>query len=219
MTLLEIVKRLAQEAGIAGGATAITTVANATGEVRRVVDWAVSAWSEIQGQRRWNFLWEQPTLTLLAGTSTIAGTVPEPRYVRESGWLLKPASSADQWLTFMPWGEFSNVYRRLNTDDNVTCWTVRPDGVIAFNARVTADTDVLLERYRNPVVLATDTDTPAAPEHLHMIVVWRALVLYANFDEAGVQRQTAVEEYRALHAQMCSQCLPSLELGAPMIEE
>lgn len=219
MNLLAICRRLAQEAGIAGGASAITTVANVSGEVRRVVDWAVSAWSEIQGQRRWTFMWEQPTLTLTAGTSTIAATVPESRYVRDSAWLLQPASTADQWLTFMPWPEFSTVYRRLNNDDNVTCWSVRPDGTLAFNAKVTADTNVLLERYGNPVVLSADTDTPAAPEHLHMTIVWRALVLYANFDEAGVQRQTAVDEYNTLHSQMCNQCLPSLELGAPMLEE
>ncbi|MBQ1761690.1 MAG: hypothetical protein IIZ92_02150 [Aquincola sp.] len=219
MNFLALCKRLAQEAGVAGGADAITTVAGVTGEARRIVDWCAGAWSEIQGQRHWTFRWEQPTLTLLAGESTIAAAIPESDYMRGGTWLLQPASAADTWLTFLPWGEFSQVYRRLNTDDNLTCWTVRPDNTLAFNARVTADASILVERFKAPVQLVNDDDAPAIPAHLHMMIVWRALVLYANFDEAGVQRQTAVDEYTALHSQLCNRYLPSIELGGPMIEE
>jgi hypothetical protein len=213
---LQLCQRLARECGVNG--TGPAAVAGQTGELARIVNWVQDAWLDIQGDKKWKFQWESPTLTITAGNSSIAGTIPEDRYDQNAAYL-DDGSARGRLLDFFPWDEFRHEYRVLNNDDNVTAWTIKPDGTIAFNALVTVNTDVAVERFALPVTLLDDDDIPAAPEDLHMIIVWRAMVKYANFDEAGVQRTTAVDEFNAKQAAMFTRCLPQMRLGGPLGSE
>ena len=218
MTNIELCNRLAWEAGVDAEPAFPTTVVDATDELGRIVRWVNSAWLKIQQQQNWSWMWANPTLQLLLGQSTIAGTIPETRYEYERCFY-DDGSPTGRELTFLPWREFAREYRVLNADDNVSAWNVRPDNTLAYNAVVSADKYITLQRYALPTSLAADADTPGMPADLHEIIVWRALVLYANFDEPRVQRETAIDEYNGLHEALLRRCLPRMELGQPLLVE
>lgn len=49
-----------------------------------------------------------------------------------------------------------------------------------------------------------------------MMIVWRALKLYAGFDEAGVVYKRGEAEYKVMKALACGD-LPSMEPGEPLL--
>lgn len=218
MTYLELCQLLAYQAGV-DGENSVTTTAGQTGELRRVCQWVASAWLDIAGlHTHWKFFWENPDLTILNGTNAIAGTVDASRYDKDSVYF-NDGSPQRRLLEYLPWQAFRATYRQLSSDDNVQVFSVRPDNALVFNAIVTADTLCSVERWKNPVPLAADGDTPPMPADLHEVIVWRALVKYANFDEARVQRETAVDEMTTRLSAMRTRCLPEWELGGPLGDE
>lgn len=218
MNFLQLTQQLAHEAGVNG--TGPTTVVGQDGslELGRIVNWVNQAWLDIQGKRLWTWMWSNAQVTITAGTNVIAGTLSHSRYDRESAYF-NDGSTAWRNLCYLPWDEFRMEYRTLNSVNGVTAWTVRPDMALVFNATVSANTPVDIERFLNPTRMTVDTDTPGMPEDLHELIVWRALVKYANFDEAGVQRQVAVVEHDRLWADLLKRCLPGMRLGGPLGDE
>jgi hypothetical protein len=215
MTFLELCQSLAQEADINGGATLPTTVAGQTGELRRVVDWVKQSWRSIQGKRHWDWMWQRPTLTMLAGTSSLAGTIPEERYLKDRLYV-PTAGQLGRFPEFMPWDMFTKMYPFIQPGPTFSVWSIAPDHSIRVDVQVTADVDFNVERYALPTELTADSDVPGLPSDLHMLIVWRALVKYANFDGAGDQRTTAIEEFNEMEAQLVERCLPGWRLGAPL---
>lgn len=219
MDFKTICQRLAREAGVHREQTLPTTVVGQTGELRSVVEWAAQSWLDIQGSKLWSWMWERPTLVLtVANQSIITGAIPETRYDEDSAYL-DDGSLQGRLLTFQPWQDYRHDQRTLNNDNNVTVWTVQPDNSVVFNAHVTANTNVVLERWGLPTALAADGDIPAMPDDLHMLIVWNALIKYANFDEANYQRDSAILEAGRLEAQLIKRCLPRMGLGEPMLME
>lgn len=220
MTFLELCVQLAHEAGVDEEVPMIT-VAGQTGELRRIVDWTSSAWLDILNlHTHWNFLWENPDLTIPSGTNLIVTNVgvPAPRYDTDSAYF-DDGSPSRKLLEYLPWQTFRATYRQLSSDNNVSVWTVRPDNKIAVNALVTADKLCSFERWAVPVAPDDDADTPPFDADLHEVIVWRALVKYANFDEARVQRETAIDEMNTRLTAMRSRHLPRLELGGALGDE
>ena len=218
MNYLQLCQRLAYEAGV-DGENSVTTTAGQTGELRRVCQWVASAWLDIAGlATHWSFLWENPDLTIPNGTNVIAGTNDASRYDTD-GTYFNDGSTQRRLLEYLPWQAFRATYRQLSSDNNVQVFSVRPDNALVFNAIVTADTLCSVERWANPTALAADADTPPMPEDLHEVIVWRALVKYANFDEARVQRETAIDEMNTRLSALRTRCLPRWELGGALGDE
>lgn len=213
MNRLELVRQLRQFAGVGAGSTGNgpTTTLNQTGEYKRLVDWIDGAWNEIQQGHRWDFLWESSTVTIVAATNVTAGSIPERRYVQDAAYIgTKP-------LTGMPWAQFRTRYPSgLIAAGEPSAWAIRPDKAFVVNAQPTADTAIAVERYKNPIAMAADADTPAMPSEHHMAIVYKALLLYANFEEAGVTRATAQAEYDRHMMALGLTELPEWTFGAPL---
>ena len=206
MNRLELCQRIRQEAGI-GGSGPVTTLAQ-TGELKRVVDWCDSAWQEIQKRHKWDWMWQATTVTIGAGTYFAAGTIAADRYVKEGTY--RDGTRMD----YLPWAVFRERYPVSRIDDGTpTVWTIRPDKAFAVNAMPAADQTIDVERYTNPVALTADASIPGMPEEHHMAIVWKALLLYANFEEAGVTRATAQEEYRRHLSELGMSELPDCTFG------
>lgn len=215
VNFLEICQRLAQEVGTPNGAADITATAGQTGEAKRIVDWAQTSWMGIAGKAKWNWLWERPTLTMALNTSTLAATLDPSRYDKE-GCYLPVSGQMGSFPSYLPWDMFRFQYPMVQPGPSFGVWTVAPDGSIRVDQQVTAATDFIVERWKTPTELSGDTDIPEMPVHLHMLIVWNAVVLYASHDEAGVQRMTAVEEFNRLDGQHSELCLPEMRLGGPL---
>lgn len=214
MTRLELVRMLRQLAGVGAGSTGngpVSTI-DQVGEYKRLVDWIDGAWNEIQQAHNWDFLWESATVTVLATTNVTAGTIAARRYVKDATYTAEGAR-----LTWMPWQQFSQRYpSALIVDGTPSAWTIRPDKALVVNAKPTADFALSVERYQNPVAMADDDDTPAMPSEHHMAIVYKALLLYANFEEAGVTRATAQAEFNRHMMALGLQELPQWSFGDPL---
>lgn len=207
MNRLSLVQRLIYESGVSG--VALGTTLNQTGEARNFVNWIDDAWLEIQGLRNWPSMWEQAIITVPAGANTKAQSVAHTRYEKDTAYI------GTTNLDFEPWADF-----RLNHPvvqaGTPTSWTIRPDRSLALNAIVAADTVVTVERYAQPARFAADADVPTLFEEHHMMIVWRGLMLYAAFDEAGVAYKRGAAEYKVMKALACGD-LPSMEPGEPLL--
>lgn len=208
MNFLSIARRLRQEAGIAG--TGPTSVVSQAGEMGRVVDWVNDAWLTIQRKQHWDWLWEQATVTILAATSSTAGSIPANRYLRDK------ARIGTARLSFRPWERFSIIYP-TQAAGTPSAWSIRPDGAFVVDAAPTASTAITVERYKLPTSMAADSDIPAMPERFHMAIVWRALMDASDYDEAGVSRTTAATKYAEVLGDALSEGRPVLSLGAPLL--
>lgn len=210
-TLLELTQRLAREAAV-NGITPSTTLAQ-TGESQRLGNWIVDAWREIQGSRLWHPLWEKVDIVVPDTLSSVQTDIPPSRWDKSCTWLIPVSSdNGDRELDYIEWREFDRTYRRLGNTGAITAWTVRPDNKFVVNAPASGATTINVQRWKNPQMLALDTDVPWIPADLTMLIVYAALKKYAGYDEAGVQRSVAVDEMKTLRAALYERCLPELTL-------
>lgn len=202
-----------QLAGIAAGSTgnAPSSTINQTGEYKRVVDWVDMAWAEIQREHKWSFLWKATSVTIPAGVNYLAGTIPAHRYVQDASYI------GSKRLLYLPWDSFRRRHpAALISAGEPSAWSIRPDKAFVVNYQPTADTAISVERYQNPVAMTADADEPALPAEHHMAIVYKALLLYANFEEAGITRATAEAEYNRHLMALGLLELPDFELADPL---
>lgn len=207
MNFLQLCQRTAQEAAVNG--INPPTVAGQSAEPKRIVDWVNDALREILGDRNWSFLWEQATIVIPPGASSIATTIAPARWIKDQTYIppVAPSNTVKE-LTYTRWNYFARQYRTMNQPDNLTAWTVRPDNLFQLNAISTAGVTISAERFKTPTLMVADADVPPMPEHYHMLIVWTALKKYAGYDEAGNQRQIAVDEMRTMLEAMTIECAP-----------
>lgn len=214
MNRLELVRTLRQFAGVGAGSTGNgpSTTENQTGEYKRLVDWIDGAWNEIQQANLWDFMWEAKTVTILATTNVTAGDIPARRYVQDATYY------QSKRLTWMNWDLFRQRYPTpLIVEGEPSAWSIRPDKAFVVNAKPTVDWALSVERYTNPVPMTDDADVPALPAEHHMAIVYKALLLYANFEEAGVTRATAQAEYDRHMMALGLNELPEWSFGDPLL--
>lgn len=209
-TRLQLCQRLRQDAGM-GPSGPVSTIGQ-VGELKRCVDWIDGAWTAIQQDHNWSFLWERSTVTILADTYFTAGTIPAVRYKKRTTF------NGTVRLSYMPWDEFDEEYpAALIAQGTPTRWSIQPDKAFVVNAKPTADVTLSVQRFKNPVAMTDDNDEPGLPLEHRMAIVYKALMLYANFEEAGVTRETARREFdRHMHALGVHE-LPDLTFGSPLM--
>jgi hypothetical protein len=209
MNRLQLAQRCKTECGIHG--TTIASTTTATGNDAKIVAWVDTAWQRIQSSRNWDWLWEATTVTVLANTATTTGSIPASRYVKDG---TRNPDGAE--LTFMDWRIFRRAYpSTFIVAGTPSAWTIRPDKAFAVNAKPASNTAFSVERYRNPTAMAANTDEPTGlPAEHHMLIVWRAVMLYAGSDEAAALYQHAQAEYRKVLAGMGLTDTPPIEWGA-----
>jgi hypothetical protein len=193
--------------GLGGSGPSATT--GQTGEMLQVVNWVDDAWQRIQSSRNWDWLWEASTVTILATTNTTAGSIPASRYIKDGC-----TDSNGVEYAYVPWLQFRREYpTALIAAGAPSVWTIRPDKAFTVNAKPTTNKTFNVERYKNPTAMTADGDTPALPTEHHMLIVWRAVMLYAGHDEANVLYNHAQAEYRKVLSAMGATDSPAVAWG------
>lgn len=192
MNYLQLCQRLVQETGIAD--TGPSNVDGQVGDFGRVTSWVNDAWLKIQSMRSdWNWMWGYGSGTLLANTHTLA----LPAGVE----TIKRVSLGDSYLSANSWNQFSEAYR-LISGGNPSVYTLRPDGVLVFNAKPTEDQSLTYESYATPSTLSGNDAIPALPARYHMLIVYEALRSYAQFDEAPELERRAMGYFEEMLADL-----------------
>lgn len=225
MNFLQLCQRVRQEAAITGSGPA--TVADRTGMEKKVVDWVVQAWLEIQGAREgWNFLQKEKTFNLTIGqdayTASAAGISNLDEWVEGSARLYDPSIgvSDEVWLPHKEWSKWRPTYRLgSQTANRPVVTSISPSNQFVFGPKPDAAYTVTVDYLGLPVTLADDEDVPAISSNLHMIIVHKALMYYGTHEDAPEVLQGATYHYGILMSAMERKYLPEISIGAEAIGE
>lgn len=99
-----------------------------------------------------------------------------------------------------------------------SAFTILPDRRVRFDRALIEDSD-LQGRYQVPTQsLAADADIPNMPEEYHNAILYRALVKYADFEEATGLRQTSRDHESHWLNAMRRDLLPQIKVGSAPLE-
>lgn len=228
MNYLQLVRQLRQECGVSGNPPA--TVIGQVGEIKRLVDWIRAAWIEIQGMNDdWGFMREQFSFTIepnvgdytADGGAGVGASLTDLRYWHRDTLRLYETSlgtNDEQFLVEFDYQVFRNTYRfQAQTPGRPMVFAVNPKGKgLLFGPVPDRDYTVEGEYQRVPFAFELDTDTPDMPEHLHIMIVYKAMQYYGYYEAANEVLARGERMFKALESQLDREQLPRITLGAPL---
>lgn len=225
-TFLELCQELRQEAGISGVGPA--SVLNQQGEMKRVVDWIKRAYKSIQNSAsNWDFLRSDFTFPTIVGNQEYtpqAASLPEHQsWIVGSFRIFDIARGWDDevWLKYRPWETFRDMYIRSGNRDvtgRPIAWTIRPsDQAVVLWPLPDVPYTVVGEYFKRAQEMVADTDSPIFPEQFHNVIMWRALMLYAGFENASPEYSLAKSEYDDVMSKLRRDQLPQIQVGPSIV--
>jgi hypothetical protein len=225
MTFLELVQDFMREAGMSG---TIASVQAQTGEAQRAVNWIIKAYRSIQNEHSdWEFLRADVTFGVNAPlntyTTAAAGVTSfgEWRF-RGDDWRCYNTAMGvadEQPVAYVDYAKFRTVYgystQRLQTGRPKVV-TQRPDQSLQFWPTPDTGYTIVGEQYQAPVALVNNTDFPVFAAKFHDVIVYRALMLYGQFEGDGGVFTYAQAECARILGMMEDQYLPKWEASEPM---
>lgn len=222
MTFLELCKRLRSEAGISG--TGPVTTVGQTGQMLQVVEWVQEAYRSIQTEyETWRFLRTDFSISTIDGTQEYT---PAAVSITDLGkwideYITLYSSVADEAeILYFPWEDFKRMYMHgtLRTfESRPDSFTFRPaNNAFVFGPIPDAIYTVKGEYYKTADILSGDSDTPLFPSRFHMLVVWRALMLYAAKSAAPELYAHGENQDQDLMDSLRSDQLDEIKYGEPL---
>jgi hypothetical protein len=184
VTFLEIARRVANKAGIAG--TTPATTINQAGEALRVVNWTQDAYIEVQDiVDDWWFMQKEFSFDCTIGVSKY----PKSTVADLANWKKNDVrcylstTDDEQWLRYCEWEDFRAV-RLMGSSRTVTGrpqdFTLTPDKQLQVWPIPDAAYTLNGEYFKKSEVFASDNETPIFSRH-HMIIVYKALEYYGAY--------------------------------------
>jgi hypothetical protein len=197
VTFLEIANQVAFLSGTFPSLTAISTVVGQTGRKAKCVNWTNVAWQQIQTIRPdWGWMRTEFTGSILTPTQRFeASDFSITRFSRwafstrgDSGLTLYRTStgvSDEQPVSYMEWDSFRRTYLRgVQAAARPARFTIDSAGQIVLGPYPDYDYTITGEYQKSPQVMTANGDIPEAPVENHWLIVWAALILLAEDDEA-----------------------------------
>lgn len=223
MNFLALVQELARQSGTLAGGTTLASVSGATGRADKVVNWIVRAWDDIQNQRA-DWLWMNGTFEKSLIANTLRYTANGWSITRLRKWSIDTpgwqpltiydptiGQSDESPLTFIPWSLWRTKYDRGSHDAGRPVeYSVSPANELCFGPKPDKAYTARGEYWKSAQTLSANGDEPEAPEHLHMVIVWRAMMLMAGGDESTSTYELAKPEYLRLFGILCAEQLPAM---------
>ncbi len=186
-TLLSMTQKVAQQAGLSGN---MTTVAVATGDAARIVQFVKEATTYIQNRwGDWRFLWGG----LLDGvTSSSVNTIPVP--VGHYRWDRDRLFFDNRTVCTVTWDEFQ-PYANMNEAGYPTQFVIMPDSTIRMFPPPDQEYAYSFSWYKESPELVADNDQPLIPDRFRYVIINRALWLYAMYDDSAELAAKAETEF------------------------
>lgn len=224
-TFLALATSLCTECGV----TPQTTVANATGEWARMVNWIKTAWTEIQIENP-DFGWMRKSVSFntVAQQGEYLADGAEINLTDFGSWreqsfrlyLQTAGEGTEQLLGFKEYNDFRDYYllaSRKTTYARPTEVTVTPSKSLMLGLKPDAVYVVSGEYYTAPVELAADADTPLMPERYHKAIVYKAMMHYGAYESAAEVYAQGKDQYNFMMNRIRSNQLPDVTRGRSMI--
>ena len=226
MNFLALCQRLRQESGSSGSGPA--SVKDQTGESKRIVDWIVAGYEDIQNfHPNWQFLQQSFNFTMTIGKRNY--TPAEAGVTNHESWKLSdygdfrnyidPNAQDEQYLYSIPWNEYRLNYlygTNRTTTGRPKILSVKPDKSLDFFQIPDKAYIVDGEYYQQPDIMEENEDVPIFPSQFHLIIVWRALMFYGAYEAADERYSHGQNEYKKLLRKLEGDQLTKMTYGAPL---
>jgi hypothetical protein len=202
MNYLQLCQRTASESGTISGDTAPTTTVGQSGRLLKVVNWVPTAWQQIQNLHDdWTWMRAEWTGTLTANAPKY--TAASWNLDRWGQWITLPETVTiydpaiglgdEGCLRNITWQEWRTRYGRgLQISNRPREYAVSPAGEMCFGPIPDRAYVARGEMQKNAQSLLLNTDIPELPDtSLHTVIVWKALLLLAQFDEGAWETSVA----------------------------
>lgn len=225
-TFLELVNDVARESGTISQSQELATVVGAQGRLRKIVNWTRQAWEMIQRSRTdWTFQRLQHEGTLTIGQTAYSGNdlgapsfkqwlrnlEPLPQFTLYDPDLGRADEARLYPLMFPEWAQRWDI--GVHEQQRPGWYAIGPDNLL----RVAGPPDKpykLRFWYRRGIQsLTADDDVPIIDEDLHQVIVWRALILLGEDDEAAMEITTSASDFREAFNAMVLQYTPPISLA------
>ncbi len=224
---LQLCQAVARESGTVTGIQP-ATVTNQSGRLLKIVRFTEQAWQDIQNIREdWNWMlrqWSGNTLLDTEAYTAASWNISDlSRWAHKTKHVLfcKPQGAdivQQRRLTYVNWSEFrANLQFSVVDSNPPTHWSVRPgDNALMLSPKPDAVYELNGEYFKSIQTLVTDTDIPELPADHHNLIMWRALVLLHEHDEADDQAVRADRNYNRLLTPLLEVQLDDPEFGLPL---
>lgn len=237
-TFLQLVNKLAQEAGVSGNASAVSAVTGQTGEAKRLVGWVKDAHTEIQNKHaNWRWMRSRWTVNTTSGDDEYAGTdctdsrlsAAITRFGRwwpfdESGcsnvtiYLTSSGVSGEVWMASIPWDYFRGIYKRGTQNNGVPVHVaIDPQNNLVIGPKPDGIYTLQGEYQRSALEFSSDSDAPEMPSRFQDLIWLRALEKYGRYHAAPEALSRGEIEGARLMRELEADQLPPLALAAPLV--
>jgi len=243
-TYLQLCQAVCRECSIAAGESAITTVANQSGQLQRVTAAVRDEWTRIQNLHTdsgllWRFLRSEFTLlaetgvdTYASGASqvkdTVAGT-PGATITRFRKWLIanydNPPKSyktsagkgTEGFLTFLAWNDFKYIYDIGTQNPGPPAHiTINPQNKLVIGPVPDSNYTITGDYIKSAQLLVLDDDEPDMPVDMEDVIVWKAVSRTGLQKNAGELITLGEDNYAHYLGQLESDQLSEIPIASPM---
>ena len=222
-TFLSLCQAVARRSGTVSG-TQPATVTGQTGRLNDIVQFVSEAWNEIQSKRDdWKWMNRSWSGSTISGTQ--AYTPAGLSISNHADWdihaevhcYLTSAGEANEWRVpfLQDWDAFRSAYLRGTVQSGAPrIYGIRPyDQALVLFPKPDAAYTLSGEYRKTNQTLSVDADEPEMPARFHDAIMWRALELLHDYDEADVLAAKAMREYGKHYSRLVSSQTPPVSLG------
>lgn len=228
MTYLGLTQELASEAGASGGYEGVVTCQNQTGELGRLCRWIKKAYVDVQETHEdWGFL-EQPMSFVTVSqqatyTPAQCGVTDLGKWKKDSfrSYITASGYASELHLGDLSYADWYDSYqfgaRRTNYSRPLEIAVAPQDKSLCLGFTPDSALYTIVGRYfQKPFEFSADADTPVFASKFHMMIVWRALVYYGQYESAPEAVDRGKTEFNRLMRQMESDQLPTITTADPL---
>jgi hypothetical protein len=208
-TYLELLDQLHRDCGAAGSEPAAVT--GLRGEAKRLANWIIQADNYVQLKWvNWKFLRATYSVATVASTATAAKPATLKYWDFKTFFMIEPGETDKNPIGAI---EYDKVKADiLDTSEDIPSRViVMPDNSLLFEPVPDAAYTILADYYTVPTLLAANSDISDIPPEYHQIIIGRALILYANFENAPEIKDQGEEIYTEQLALLENDQLPNQE--------
>lgn len=227
MNRLQLVQRLREKSGSTG--TGPVSTVNQTGESLRLVNWIDEAWNEIQmASRFWMWMRKDFSFDTAIGKnfylpSATSGEVGISDFASWHGDTFRLYAAAtgradEQFLVEWSYDTWRDTYDfGIQVAQRPAVWAPRSkDKAILLGPSPDQVYTVTGQYQASPLAMAADTDVPGLPAQFHMLIVYKAMLLYAGYEAAPEVYNEAKAGWRTMYSLLREDQLEEPSFGEPL---
>lgn len=225
MNRLQLVQKLRQRTGGAGSGP--TSTVGQSGEALDYVDWIDEAWLQLQAEEQdWHWMRKDASFQTVSGQIAYAATTIAPDWARwhvSDSWRLFTTAIGrrdEGFLTpweFQTWRDSFDFGLQSTLLGRPTVFAVRPgDHAIVLGMTPNAAYTVTGQYQAAPIAMTADSDVPGLPTRFHMLIVYKAMMLYGSHEAAPEVYAAGKGEGDKMMAALRLDQLDTIAYGPPL---